>query len=105
MGIVARLFGKKAPAGGDPQGLHFYVRCTRCEEVLHVRASRSTDVFQEYPEGSERGVPTLHKEILGSRCPNLMFLHITFDSGYHILSSAGERCEVITREEFDTAKQ
>ncbi len=70
---------------------------------MHVRANRRTDISQEYEDGGERAIPTLHKEILGSRCQNLMYAHLTFDGAFRVISSRGERCKVIGREEFEAA--
>ncbi len=106
MGFFSRLFGGRRPAagGGDQHGLHFYVQCVKCGEKLHVRATPQTDVYIDYPDGSERGVRTLHKEVLGSSCQNLMYLHVTFDSSYHVVESRTERCSLISREQFESAQ-
>ena len=104
MGFLARLFrGGGAPkgSGGDPGGIHLYVRCAKCGEKIHVRANRHTDISQEYGEDGGNAVPTLHKEILGSKCQNLMYAHFTFDPSYRIVTSSGERCTIISRSEFE----
>ena len=103
MGFLARLFGGGASkgAGGDPSGIHLYVRCAKCGEKVHVRANRHTDISQEYDEGGDRAVPTLHKEILGSKCGNLMYAHLTFDASYRVVTSRSERCTIISRAEFE----
>jgi hypothetical protein len=105
MGFLSRLFGKKRDSSesGDSQALHFYVACDKCGEKIHVRASRRTDVSLEYPDESPRGIPTLHKEILGSQCQNLMYLHVTFDGAYNVVESRSERCAVITRAQYEQA--
>ncbi len=43
----------------------------------------------------------LHKEILGSRCQNLMYAHFTFDPSYRVVTSRGERCSIISQAEFE----
>ncbi len=103
MGFLTRLFGAGGPKddAGDPEGIHFYVRCDKCGEKLHIRANRRTDVTQEYQEDSDRATPTLHKEILGSRCQNLMYVHLTLDGAYKIIGSQTERCTLITRQEYE----
>ncbi|HXT37995.1 MAG TPA: hypothetical protein VN837_20660 [Chloroflexota bacterium] len=103
MGFLAKLFGGggRPAEGGDRDGIHVYVRCERCGEKIHARANRNTDISQEYADEGGRATPTLHKEILGSRCQNLMYVHLTFDSAFRIVSSTGERCKVISREEFE----
>jgi len=104
MGLLSRLFGGKGGQGsgaGDAEGLHIYVRCDKCGEKIHIRANRRTDVTQEYGEGGDRATTMLHKEILGGRCQNLMYAHLTLDSAYKVVGSQMERCTLITREEFE----
>ncbi|MGH2388263.1 MAG: hypothetical protein ACRDIE_08660 [Chloroflexota bacterium] len=102
---MARLFGARgrAPRGGDIDtgGIHLYVRCAKCGEKIHVRVNRHTDISQEYDESGGHGTPTLHKEILGSQCQNLMYAHFTFDPSFRVVTSEGERCTVITRAEYE----
>ncbi len=106
MGFFSRWFGGKRPADsrGDRSALHFYVQCAKCGERLHVRAAPQTDASLEYPDGSEHGVRTLHKEILGSACQNLMYLHVVLDSANRAASSRAEGCTLISREQFEAAK-
>ena len=89
MGFFNRIFGGKASGStdGDPDGMHVYVKCDRCGEKIHIRVNKRTDITPEYPEGSDRSVPTLHKEILGSGCQNLMFIHLNLDSSYGIVEA------------------
>jgi hypothetical protein len=103
VGIFARIFGSRNVTGssGDSQGIHFYVQCAKCGEKIHIRASRTTDVYQEYPEGSERGTPTLHKEILGANCPNLMYIHVTFDAAFNVVEAKADRCSIISKEQYE----
>ncbi|HEY8286606.1 MAG TPA: hypothetical protein VIJ28_19630 [Chloroflexota bacterium] len=103
MGFLAKLFGggRRPAEGGDRDGIHVYVRCDKCGEKIHARANRNTDISQEYADDGGRATPTLHKEILGSGCQNLMYVHLTFDSAFRVVSSTGERCKVISREEFE----
>ena len=105
MSFLARLFGGGGREGesGDPDGIHIYVRCDKCGEKVHVRANRRTDISQEYEDEGQRAVPTLHKEILGSRCQNLMYAHITFDSNFKVVSRQGDRCKIISREEYEAS--
>lgn len=101
MGFLRGIFGGKS-AGvdtADRDGIHFYVRCDRCGERIHIRANRTSDVADEYD--GEAVAKILHKEVLGSRCQNLMYVHLTLDAGYRIVESSTERCALITREAFE----
>lgn len=106
MGFLSKLFGSNRGAtgsdGGDPDGLHFYVRCDRCGETIHVRSSKANDVGVEYGDGDSTA-RVLHKEILGSQCQNLMYVHLTLDDRFNIIESSTERCTLITRAEYDAA--
>lgn len=107
MGFLSRLFGGKrsdATGGdsGDPDGLHFYVRCDRCGERLHIRVNKRTDIADDYE--AEPPVKMLHKEVLGSRCPNLMYVHLTLDASYGITEAQTERCTLISREEYEASE-
>ena len=50
---------------------------------------------------SDRATPVLHKEILGSKCQNLMYVHLTLDSSYNIVGSELERCTLVSQEAYD----
>ena len=106
MGFLSRIFGGKERQQGsnDAQGIHIYVRCDRCGEAIHVRVNKQTDVSREYDQ-SDQGSLALHKEILGSRCQNLMYVHLSLDSAYRVVSSSTERCTIITESEYDAARQ
>jgi hypothetical protein len=101
MGFLSKLFGggNRGAGSGDPEGIHFYVRCDKCGEKIHIRANRTSDVSDDY-EG-ETVTKVLHKEILGSRCQNLMYVHLTLDAGYRIVEAQTERCTMISREEYE----
>jgi hypothetical protein len=104
MGLFSRLFkgGNRSSSTGDTEGLHVYVRCDRCSEIIHVRANKRTDVTHDYLDGSDTATLILHKEILGSKCQNLMYVHLTLDHSYNVIGSQLERCTIVSREAFDT---
>ena len=106
MGFFSRLFGNKrhAAGGGDPHALHFYVQCAKCGEKVHVRVAPQTDIFMDYEAGGGQGARTLHKEILGSACQNLMYLHLILDASDRIVESSTERCTLISRDQFEAAQ-
>lgn len=88
MGFLSRLFGggrggeRPAPDGG----VYVYLRCEGlprrpCGEPIRVRIDPRHDLEEEYEEGAEDRLAgyTLHKEVLGNRCPNMMRLTIHYD--------------------------
>jgi len=106
MGFLSRLFGGSRSGGadqGDAGGFHFYVRCARCGEAMHIRVNRSTDIADDYD--GETTAKMLHKEILGSNCQNLMYVHLTLDASYRIVESQTERCTLIGEQEYQAAQE
>lgn len=104
MGFLSKIFGGGANRGGeststDRDGIHFYVRCDKCGEKIHIRASRQNDASDDYEGEVARKV--LNKEILGSRCQNLMYAHLGLDASGKIVESNMERCTLITKEAYE----
>lgn len=104
MGFLSKIFGGGTNRGGesagiDRDGIHFYVQCTKCGEKIHIRASRQNDVSDDYEGEVARKV--LNKEILGSRCQNLMYAHLGLDPSGKIVESSMERCTLITKEAYE----
>lgn len=105
MGFLSKIFGGGASrigeaASTDRDGIHFYVRCEKCGEKIHIRASRQNDVSDDYDGEVVRKM--LNKEILGSRCQNLMYAHLGLDQSGKIVESTMERCILITKEEYES---
>ena len=70
--------------GGVPDaGSSYAVRCSRCGEVIRVRADRRFDLEQAFdPERDTVTGYVLNKEILGQRCQQLLRLTVHFDRSY-----------------------
>lgn len=106
MGFLSRLLGGKGGASaamtGDAEGFHFYVRCDRCGERIHIRANKQKDVADEWD--GDASMRVLHKEILGSRCQNLMYAHLTLDARDAIVEARTERCTLISREQYEAGE-
>ncbi len=92
-GLVKRLFG-----GGShvqsPEGFFLNARCSACGEVFNLFINKSTDLAQNF---DERGGVTysLKKEIIGSRCRNLIHVKMEFDGGKTLVSRDIENGEFI----------
>jgi len=84
MSLFRRLRERWSGAGSpvDSHALVFYVRCDRCGEVIRVRADRRWDLVQELDDGVTGY--TLYKDVLGTRCNQLMRLVVRFDRDYRI---------------------
>ena len=83
-GLVKRLFGGGSPVQ-SPEGFFLNARCTACGEVFNLFINKSTDLAQNF---DERGGVTysLSKEIIGSRCRNLIHVKMEFDGAKNLVS-------------------
>lgn len=95
---------KKLFSGGSsrqsPEGFFLNVRCSACGEVFNLFINKSTDLSQNF---DERGNVTylLNKEIIGSRCRNLIHVKMGFDEARNPVSRQienGEFIEVVKNE-------
>jgi len=86
MGFFQRLRALSGRRGATPDAdanaLIFYVRCDRCAEVVRVRVDRRWDLLQELGDGVTGY--SLHKDVLGTRCNQLMRMVVLFDRNYVI---------------------
>jgi hypothetical protein len=102
--FLRRLFGGGGTADGDRDALYVYVRCRSCGEVIRVRINPSTDLAQEFDEGSASDSATgyvLRKEIVGSgTCFRRLHLEMVFDSSRRELSREVQGGDFVTAEEY-----
>ena len=65
----------------------FIVKCNKCGEEITVRVRRNSDISRinegEEQEGAEYFV---RKEILGTKCNNLIYIAISFGPGFNVIS-------------------
>lgn len=95
----ARLPGAAPP--GEAHALLFYVRCDRCGEVIRVRADRRWDLLQELGDGVTGY--SLHKDVLGIRCNQLMRMVVRFDRDYRITQQEIEGGRFARPSEYEAA--
>lgn len=98
MNFLKRLFGNDARPTDD--ALHLYVRCNRCGSFLHVRVDPRHELIQDYDEDSTIGY-RLAKEMMDSRCFQLMRAEIEFDTSRRELSRRIEGGTFVSKEEFE----
>ncbi|MDQ7842255.1 MAG: hypothetical protein QN141_04340 [Armatimonadota bacterium] len=91
-----RWSGAASPA--DAHAVVFYVRCDRCGEVVRVRADRRWDLVQELEDGVTGY--TLYKDVLGTRCNQLMRMVVRFDREYRITHQDVEGGRFATAAEY-----
>lgn len=78
----------------DKGALYLYFQCVKCGEKIRIRVNKQTDL--QYSDG----LYYLNKEILGNRCPNLIFASLKIDPRYQIISAEVERGKLISEEEY-----
>jgi hypothetical protein len=91
--LAKKLFSADSSAKSQ-DGFFLDVRCAGCGEVFHLFINKSTDLFQNF---GEQGKVTysLKKEIMGSRCKNLIQVKMEFDGAKRLVSRAIENGEFI----------
>ena len=75
------------PPINEADVLWLLIECSRCGERIKVRIDKKTDLQNEFRQPGEPSEAfTLKKEVLGSRCPNLIEVCLKFDPRYNIIS-------------------
>jgi len=102
MSFLKRLSSLFSPGErvNDPYGVHFYVKCSKCGTIVHVRADRRNDLSRE-EDGP--GSFLWRKEIMDDRCFQLMRAEVWFDSRYNVVSQEVTGGQFVSREDY--AKQ
>jgi hypothetical protein len=115
MGWLGRLFGRGvsgADRGAEPDGgVYVYLRCNGiarrpCGEPLRVRIDPQNDLLEEY-EGDEERITgyTVHKDVLGTWCQNMMQLTIRYDANRRETSRQAEGATLIDAAEYERLRQ
>ncbi len=87
-------------SSGEVYVIYIYVRCQRCGEVIRLRMDRRFDLEQEFGETLVTGF-VANKDILGRKCPNLIRVHIEYDSSYRPRTKDIEGGQFISRQEYE----
>lgn len=87
---------------GEPkdEGLYVYARCNRCGAVLHTRL----DVKREAAPNFEEGGYILRKEMMDSKCFELMHAEFRFDDNRNLIEKSIDGGEFITRQEWESQR-
>jgi len=92
--IGSLVKGGEAPAD---DAIYLYVRCNQCGEKLRIRVDKRHDLTPDY----ERGGYYLRKEMMDSRCFQLMYAELRFDASHNVVSRNISGGEFITKEEYE----
>lgn len=91
--LVKKLSGEGS-SGQSAEGFFLIVRCSGCGEEFNLFINKSTDLSQDFDE--QGGVTYfLNKEIIGSRCRNLIHVRMEFDGARNLVSREIENGEFI----------
>ncbi len=110
MSFLGRLFGRSSGRGDSPSGdehaLYYYLRCNKCGEVIRVRIDRRWDLEQEFDEGGGDAATgyVARKEVMGTKCFQMLRLTIAFNRGYHETDRQLSGGTFIEREEYEAAQ-
>jgi len=100
---LRRLLGTASASSAtlaDPHGLWFHFRCTKCGSLVRIRADRRNDLNRS--EGP--GTFLLRKEVMDSKCFQLISAEIWLDASYNVVSAEVNGGELISKEEYEAVQ-
>jgi hypothetical protein len=86
---LKNIFSAPVQSQGQQGAVKFVVQCNRCNEEIIVKIRTSSDISRVYEEdgGPPGSVFFVRKEILGSKCNNLIYLTAYFNENFNLISS------------------
>jgi len=83
------FFTAPVQSQGQQGVVKFAVKCNRCSEEITVKIRTASDMSRVYEEdgGPPGSVFYVRKEILGSKCNNLIYLTAYFNESFNLISS------------------
>jgi hypothetical protein len=86
---LKNFFTGPVQSQGLQGAVKFVMQCNRCNEEITVKIRTSSDISRVYEEdGAPSGsVFYVRKEILGSKCNNLIYLTAYFNESFNLISS------------------
>jgi hypothetical protein len=100
MGFLDKVKSAFATEAQD-DALWLYVQCDRCGSVVPVRIDRRTELNRDY----EQGGYVLFKEVMDSKCFQLIHTETRFDEEMRVVSQAADHGKMLTREEYERMTQ
>lgn len=99
-----KSFFRSGKKGAYGDSFVYVVRCSRCGEVVRVRADRRYDLQQDFdPSGDTVQGYVLNKEVLGSRCQQLMYLTVHFNRSYEEVERSIEGAEFVAEADYPSS--
>ena len=88
-------------SGPDPNGIWLHFRCEKCDTLVRIRADKRNDLNRE-DDGP--GTFLLRKEVMDSKCFQLMDATVWLDSSYNVVTADVSGGHLITQEEYEAAQ-
>jgi hypothetical protein len=101
MNVLRRLFRSGNNRSGSDNAIHLYVRCDRCQALVHVRVDPLHDLVIEYGDDEDAAGYRLIKEIMDSRCFRIMRAEVNYDRSRREVSREIEGGTFISKEQYD----
>lgn len=100
MNLLRKIFGgdDRPPSDG---AIHLYVRCNKCNALVHVRIDPRNDLAVEYGDNDDAVGYRLTKEIMDSRCFRLIRAEIEYDRGKREVNRQIDGGTFISKDEYD----
>jgi len=86
-----------SPQPPTPLSFIIVIKCKRCGEIINVRIRPREEANPEFGPQDQIIKYELWKDVLGEKCPNLMRLHLEFNTQWEIISQEIEGGEIITK--------
>jgi len=86
---LKNFFTGPVQSQGQQGAVRFVLQCNRCSEEITVKIRTASDISRVYEEdgGPPGAVFYVRKEILGSKCNNLIYLTAYFNENFNLISS------------------
>ncbi len=86
---LKNFFTAPVQSAGQQGTVRFVLRCNRCSEEITVKIRTASDMSRVYEEdgGPAAAAFYVRKEILGSKCNNLIYLTAYFNENLRLISS------------------
>jgi len=97
MGFLKRLFGGGQGSKDDPDGLYFYFRANRSDEVVQVRLHR----FNDLSLMDDGKTYFTRKMIVGSKSYERMEAEFMFDRNRNLISCEVTGGDMVEQADFD----
>lgn len=86
---LKNFFTGPVQSHGQQGAVNFVLQCNRCSEEITVKIRTASDISRVYEEdgGPSGAAFYVRKEILGSKCNNLIYLTAYFNENFNLISS------------------